>query len=80
MITDKMSDTDSIDEVITESTSETSNVGHTDRCIDIFIGVSLFAIAIYTIYAFIQRKPNALFYGRLYVFLVLCAKYDCLLI
>lgn len=38
--------------------------------VDIFIGVSLFAIAIYTIYAFIQRKPNALFYGRLYVFLV----------
>lgn len=34
MITDKMSDTDSIDEVITESTSETSNVGHTDRCVD----------------------------------------------
>ena len=39
--------------------------------VDIFIGVCLFAIAIYTIYAFIQRKPNALFYGRLYVFLVL---------
>lgn len=38
--------------------------------VDIFIGVCLFAIAIYTIYAFIQRKPNALFYGRLYVFLV----------
>lgn len=38
--------------------------------IDIFIGVCLFAIAIYTIYAFAQRKPNALFYGRLYVFLV----------
>ena len=34
MITDKMSDTDSIDEVITESTSETSNVRHTDRCMD----------------------------------------------
>lgn len=38
--------------------------------VDIFIGVCLFAIAIYTIYAFIQRMPNALFYGRLYVFLV----------
>lgn len=38
--------------------------------VDIFIGICLFAIAIYTIYAFIQRKPNALFYGRLYVFLV----------
>lgn len=38
--------------------------------VDIFIAVCLFAIAIYTIYAFAQRKPNALFYGRLYVFLV----------
>lgn len=38
---------------------------------DIFISVSLFAIALYTIYAFIQRKSNALFYGRLYCLLVL---------
>lgn len=38
---------------------------------DIFIGISLFAIALYTIYAFIQRKSNALFYGRLYCLLVL---------
>lgn len=38
---------------------------------DIFISISLFAIALYTIYAFIQRKSNALFYGRLYCLLVL---------
>jgi hypothetical protein len=34
MITNKMSDTDSIDEVITEGTNEVSNVGHTDKYID----------------------------------------------
>lgn len=38
--------------------------------IDIIMGIGLFAIAIYTIYAFTQRKPNAVFYGRLYVVLV----------
>ena len=38
--------------------------------VDVFVGVSLLAIAIYTVYAFVKRKPNALFYGRLYVFLV----------
>lgn len=38
--------------------------------VDVFIGISLLAIAIYTVYAFVKRKPNALFYGRLYVFLV----------
>ena len=38
--------------------------------VDVFIGVSLLAVAIYTVYAFVKRKPNALFYGRLYVFLV----------
>lgn len=38
--------------------------------VDVFIGVSLLAVAIYTVYAFVKRKPNALFYGRLYVFFV----------
>ena len=38
--------------------------------IDILLGVGMLAIAIYTIYAFTQRKPNAVFYGRLYVVLV----------
>ena len=38
--------------------------------IDIVLGVGMLAIAIYTIYAFIQRKANAVFYGRLYVVLV----------
>lgn len=38
--------------------------------IDILLGIGMLAIAIYTIYAFIQRKPNAVFYGRLYVVLV----------
>lgn len=39
--------------------------------IDVLLGVGLFAIAIYTIFAFCKRKPNAVFYGRLYVILVL---------
>lgn len=38
--------------------------------VDVFIGVGLLAVAIYTVYAFVKRKPNALFYGRLYVFFV----------
>lgn len=38
--------------------------------VDVFIGVSLLVVAIYTVYAFVKRKPNALFYGRLYVILV----------
>lgn len=38
--------------------------------IDILLGIGMLAIAIYTIYAFTQRKPNAIFYGRLYVVLV----------
>ena len=38
--------------------------------IDILLGIGMLAIAIYTIYAFMQRKPNAVFYGRLYVVLV----------
>ena len=38
--------------------------------IDILLGVGMLAIAIYTIYAFSQRKANAVFYGRLYVVLV----------
>lgn len=38
--------------------------------IDIFLGFGLLAIAVYTIYAFCQRKSNAVFYGRLYVIFV----------
>lgn len=38
--------------------------------IDILLGIGMLAIAIYTIYAFSQRKANAVFYGRLYVVLV----------
>lgn len=38
--------------------------------IDILMGIGMLAIASYTIYAFTQRKPNAVFYGRLYVVLV----------
>lgn len=38
--------------------------------IDILLGIGMLAIACYTIYAFTQRKPNAVFYGRLYVVLV----------
>lgn len=38
--------------------------------IDILLGIGMLAIALYTIYAFIHRKPNAVFYGRLYVVLV----------
>ena len=37
---------------------------------DILLGIGMLAIAIYTTYAFTQRKPNAVFYGRLYVVLV----------
>lgn len=38
--------------------------------VDILVGIGMFAIAIYTLYAFVQRKRNAVFYGRLYVVLV----------
>lgn len=42
--------------------------------VDVFIGLSLFGIAIYTVYAFTYRKPNAVFYGRFYVILVSVTK------
>lgn len=38
--------------------------------VDIITGLSLFGIAIYTVYAFTHRKPNAVFYGSFYVILV----------
>lgn len=38
---------------------------------DVLSGVLMFAIAIYTIYAFNHRKPNAVFYGKVYVSLAL---------
>lgn len=38
--------------------------------IDVISGIILFAVAIYAIYAFCQRKPNAVFYGKLYVIIV----------
>lgn len=37
---------------------------------DVIPGISLLGIAIYTIYAFNQRKPNAVFWGKFYVILV----------
>ena len=37
---------------------------------DVIPGISLLGIAIYTIYAFNQRKPNAVFWGKFYVVLV----------
>lgn len=39
--------------------------------VDILIGVCLLAIAIYTIFAFCRRRPNAVFYGKMYVILVI---------
>ena len=38
---------------------------------DVIPGVSLLGIAIYTIYAFRQRKSNAVFWGKFYIILVL---------
>lgn len=38
--------------------------------IDVISGINLLAVAIYTIYAFCKRKPNAVFYGKLYVMIV----------
>ena len=38
--------------------------------VDVFTGLSMFGIAVYTVYAFTHRKPNAVFYGRFYVILV----------
>lgn len=40
-------------------------------CTDVVPGLCMFAISVYTIYAFVSRKPNAVFYGRFYVILVL---------
>ena len=38
-------------------------------CTDVVPGLCMFAISVYTIYAFVSRKPNAVFYGRFYVIL-----------
>ena len=38
--------------------------------VDVFTGLSMLGIAVYTVYAFTHRKPNAVFYGRFYVILV----------
>jgi len=38
---------------------------------DLLPGISLLGIALYTIYAFVNRKPNAVFWGRVYVLAVL---------
>lgn len=42
--------------------------------VDVFTGLSMFGIAVYTVYAFTHRKPNAVFYGRFYVILVSVTK------
>lgn len=39
--------------------------------VDILTGVFLLGIALYTVYAFNTRKPNAVFYARLYVVLII---------
>ena len=38
--------------------------------VDVFTGLSMLGIAVYTVYAFTHRKPNAVFYGRFYAILV----------
>lgn len=38
--------------------------------VDILIGVFLLLIAIYTFYGFVSRKPNAVFWGKIYVILI----------
>lgn len=38
---------------------------------DIVIGVALFALAVYTIYAFLKRKPNAVYLAKVYCVTVL---------
>ena len=37
---------------------------------DVFLGIMLFGVAVYTVYSFIQRKPNAVFLGKTYVIAV----------
>ena len=34
---------------------------------DVFLGIMLLALAIYTIYAFLQRKPNAVYLAKVYI-------------
>lgn len=38
--------------------------------VDVLTGLSMLGIAVYTVYTFTHRKPNAVFYGRFYVILV----------
>ena len=38
--------------------------------VDVFTGLSMLGLVVYTVYAFTHRKPNAVFYGRFYVILV----------
>lgn len=38
---------------------------------DVVIGVMLLALASYTIYSFVKRKPNSVFLGKMYVIIVL---------
>lgn len=40
-------------------------------CTDVVPGLCMLGVALYTIYAFNERKPNAVFYGKFYVALVL---------
>lgn len=47
---------------------------------DVVLGVMLFGIAIYTLYAFIQRKPNAVFLGKTYVVSVFATNLIVLLV
>lgn len=38
--------------------------------VDIVIGLFLLAVAVFTVYSFVNRKPNAVFWGKVYVVLV----------
>ncbi|MCD8235208.1 MAG: DUF2569 family protein [Prevotellaceae bacterium] len=38
--------------------------------VDIITGIFMLAVAVYTVFAFTKRKPNAVFWGRIYVILV----------
>lgn len=55
------------------ATYEASDYGYNGwlGAVDVITGFSLLGIAIYTVYAFTKRRPNAVFYGRFYVIVVL---------
>ena len=40
-------------------------------CADVIPGLSILGIALYTTYSFVNRRPDAVFYGRVYVLVIL---------